>query len=1024
MYGLLERVRRLLQETCQNFPEIKEPISDITIRKGRLQFPCDVEAITDGFLPYTNGAVWSGEHYDDYALFRFTLTVPKLLEEQDCILRVSTNKSGGHNMVRPQMLLFINGKAVLGLDTNHEEFCLSDYAGAGELRVCVYAFSGLPGKTPYGSWVDIDTTEGVRLFAGLEIRRKELCDFYYNLKTPYQYLQFFEENTYEHQKMLTSLNDALSLVDFRNPHSEEFYESIKRANTYLKETLYAEHETGAGHATLVGHTHIDVAWLWRYEHTRDKAVRSFATEIELLKHYPEHRFMSSQAQLYDFVKQENPELYEEIKTMIAAGQWEAEGAMWVEPDMNLVSGESIVLQILYGKKFFREEFGAECKVLWLPDVFGYTAALPQILKKAGVDYFMTSKLATNEKNRFPFDTFSWKGIDGSEVLAHCTSYLAGAYCPDIENGEVLNGWRNYLQKNINDDILVPFGFADGGGGVTKEQLEAVRRLSSGLPGVPKTEIGTVGAFFDRLRKKVGDNKKLPTWSGEIYYEKHRGTYTSMARVKKQNRQCEFLYSNAQWLFMLASCFEKQAFPKAEFETGIKHMLMNQFHDVLPGTSIFEVYEDVDALYREAFAIGEGICQKALDTICADDGDGLTVINPFSEPVSGYAETDGTYRYVEDVPAKGFAVYPNVADKPEVPVRVSGNVIENQYYILTISEQGEIESLYDKKAGRQCFIAGKAGNHLRIFEDKPMLWSGDLQHNEDNWNLDSFYTEREFELPKPDKIFVKEANDEYAIVRIERTYGQSRLVQEFVMYARSPRIDIKNDIDWHEHSQILKAEFPVDVNAVRATYEIQFGYLERPTVCNTSWDEVKFEVCAHKWADISDNGYGVAVMNDCKYGYSAKDSTLSLTMLRCGNSPNPEADKERHQFVYSILPHMGDFRQAEVVKEAYLLNNPLKVVGGASKNPEIPSRFSLFTTSGAVLDTIKPAEDGDGWILRFYEPYNKTQRVCVSCGIEIEEVIPVNLMEEATEDLTVEKSGTQIFFDIKPFELISLRVRTK
>jgi len=1017
LYGLENRIKRLKTEIFENINEEYTSVTDIEIKKGELKFPCDFARI-DGFEPYTNSEVWSGENFDDYALFKFVLEVPETKEDYIWGLDIRTNKGNGHNMVRPQMLLFAENECICGLDTNHENIPLPSYNAGDKICFYVYAFSGLAAKTPYGDSVDIDTAEGVRLYVNSFIRNKALEDLYYNVNVPFTHLDFIDKKSYEYEKILETLNEALRFVDFRVIHSDEFYSGVRKANDYLNENLYGECD--ADKVTLVGHTHIDIAWLWRYKHTVDKAVRSFATEVKLLNEYDEHRFMSSQAQLYEFVKKENPELYEKIKQLIKDGKWEAEGAMWVEPDMNLVSGESIILQILYGKRFFKEEFGVDCKVLWLPDVFGYTASLPQILKKSGVDYFMTSKLATNELNRFPYDTFMWKGIDGSSVLAHCTSYLSG-YNPDVEGGELITGRENYIQKNINDDILVPFGFADGGGGVSYGQMETVLRAQKGIPGMPRVKIGTVRDYFERLNKKVCESRRLPVWSGEIYYEKHRGTYTSMARIKKQNRKCEYLYSNVGWLSALAMCTGDFELPQIQYRKGIKNMLLNQFHDVLPGTSIKEVYDDSDKLYAEAFDIGNKICQDALNTLDFDENSKkITVFNPYSEKVSAYVEHCGKYVYVSDVPAKGYKSCYFEANKPDVAVKVSGNVIENEYYIIRINRNGEIESLYDRYAGRECFKEGRTANKLRIFEDKSSIsiW-GDGKYNEDNWNLESYYGEHEYSIPQATEVSVVEDCGEYAIIRTKRKYMSSEIVQDMIVYARSPRIDFKTDIDWKEHSQVLKAEFPVDVNTARVTYETQFGYLERPSVCNTLWDEAKFEVCAHKWADVADGGYGMALINDCKYGYSANGSDISLTLLRCGNCPNSDADKERHSFVYSILPHKGDIKEADVVKEAYLLNNPLFAISGNVK--KLPESFSLFECSGAVLDTIKPAEDGDGLILRFYEPYNSSNKVSVISDVKLEKVEFTDILENPCDCKALNYSERSFEFAVKPFEIVTVKV---
>lgn len=1020
MFKLEARIERLMNELATLLNKTSTPITEVSVRPGKLCFPCDMTAVTDGFHAYSVGDVWSEAPFDDYALFQFRVDIPALDGDTDCYLRIATNKGGGHNMIRPQMLLMTDNEAVQGLDTNHELVRVNEYAGQKAVLFYVYAYSDYPKQTPYGGWVELDTSDGVRLYLDLQTRDKTLTDFYYNIKVPFSHLSSLNKDSYEYAQILNSINEALCMVDFRFPHTEAFYESVKKANAYIVNTLYGEGRRSAGKATLIGHTHIDLAWLWQYEHTMDKVLRSFATEVKLMEEYDQHRFMSSQAQLYAYVKNQMPELYERIRQLVKEGKWEVEGSMWCEPDMNLVSGESIVRQILYGKKFFRDEFGVDTKILWLPDVFGYTAALPQILRKAGVRYFMTSKLGTNDKNRFPYDTFTWKGIDGSGVLAHCTTYLPGAYCPNIEAGAILTGVRDYLQKDINDDILVPFGFADGGGGVTADQIENIARMEKGIPGFPAVRIGTARDYFERLTEKVAGNKRLPCWTGEIYLENHRGTYTSMARIKKKNRKGEFLYSNAQWLWALADSFEKKVFPKADFDSGMKKILLNQFHDVLPGSSIREVYEDADRLYEEASRTGEKLCADAVKAVLpARDENRITVFNPFSETVSGYVAVDGGYYYAEDVPAKGYKIFHATKSRPNVPVTVSENVIESQYYTIRLSEHGELIGLYDKTAKRECFAEGAIANRLRIFEDKSHPTSPTA--NEDNWNIEIYYTEREFPMPQPEKAYILQADDETVTVRTERKYMHSVIVQDMVVYARSPRIDFKTEIDWKEHCYVLKAEFPVDVNAIRATYEVQFGYVERPTVSNTSWDEARFEVCGHKWADISDSGYGMALLNDCKYGHSANGSTLSLTLLRCGCSPNPDADKEHHSFVYSILPHKGDIRQAEVVKEAYMLNNPLFAAAGMVTREDMPEAFSLFECSGAVLDTIKPAENGDGYVLRFYEPYNSTQTVTLTCGKKIACVQVVDLMEDPTDDMPVERIEQGISFNIKPFEIVTLKV---
>ncbi len=1009
MYKLKERAGRLIDD-IENLLYIKIPCNiSIEKREGKIEFPCDVSVISDGFNTFENGDYFAKDSFDKYALFNITADIPDVSGEDDIYLNIYTNQTG-RNMLKPQMLLYKDGAAVQGLDTNHTYVKVTRFKGTTS-RFRLYAFSGIQANHGY-SWCGMDEEKGVRLFISAVRKNKRIYKYYISVKTAYSQLDYLDTNSQEYQKILYSLNDSLSLLDLRNPHSSEFYRSLAEADNLIENLLYSKVYDGTGRATLIGHTHLDIAWLWQYRHTKDKVLRSFATEAELLEEYGEHKFMSSQALLYSFVKEQQPELFERIKEYVRQGRWEAEGAMWVEPDMNLISGESIVRQILYGKRFFNEEFGVDCKVLWLPDVFGYSAALPQILKKSGINYFMTAKLRCNDLNRFPYDTFSWKGIDGTEIFSHLITYLRTVYCPDIEDGEILTGYRDYRQKDINDNILVPFGYADGGGGPTPEQIETVIRLKNGLPGVPRCEYGKVKDYFVSLEDRVKDSGRLPVWSGELYFENHRGTYTSMARIKRQNRKGEYMYQNTEWLWSLADRFEKAEFPKSEFDRMMKKLLINQFHDVLPGSSIKQVYEDSDRLYDEAFNIGKTICDNAIARIVDKEKEAVTVLNPCGQTASGYVKYNGERYFVENIPAKGAVTLSELKNSPEIPVKVSGNVIENKYYIISIGRNGYIENLYDKLSGRECFKKGRYANKLRVFEDRPAFAC------ESNWNIDNFYTLHEYEMPEPYSISVTENTGEYAVIRIERRYQNSVISQDMVVYANSPRIDFETGIDWKEDLQVLKAEFPVDVNAVKAKYEIQFGFVERPTTRNTDWEQSRFEVCAHKWADISDGGYGMALLNDSKYGYSAEGSDISLTLLRCGDSPNADIDREKHYFVYSIIPHSAEYSVSEIVREAYLLNNPLFAVEGALKaNKE----YSLFAADGAVLDTVKPAEDSDGYILRLYEPCNSSGKVRITAGAEILSAEFTDLLEKSTDVAPVIESN-ELILTVKPFEIVTLRVR--
>ncbi|WP_256201103.1 alpha-mannosidase [Thermoanaerobacter thermocopriae] len=474
----------------------------------------------------------------------------------------------------------------------------------------------------------LDGRRYIELYTEIAILEREIEKLYYNIKVPLEVIKLLEKDSLEYINTLKYLQTAINILDLRKPFSKDFYNSINKANEYLEREFYGKY---CGHDDVieicVGHTHIDVAWLWTLSQTREKVARSFSTVLNLMKQYPEYIFISSQPQLYKFVREDHPEIYEEIKKRIKEGRWEAEGSMWVEADTNLTSGESLVRQIMFGKRFFKKEFGVDNKILWLPDVFGYSAALPQILKKSGIDYFMTTKISWNEYNKMPYDTFMWRGIDGTEILTHfitTTDYVKGeakgwftTYNGFLNPSQVMGCWQRYQQKGINNYVLNSYGYGDGGGGPTKEMLEIGKRLAKGIPGVPKVRMGKAIDFFKQLEKNVKDNPRLPKWVGELYLEYHRGTYTSMARNKKYNRKIEFLNLDSELFSTMNMILQGKEYPQSEINKNWEITLLNQFHDILPGSSIKEVYEESKKQYEEINARGKNIINSALDSICSN-----------------------------------------------------------------------------------------------------------------------------------------------------------------------------------------------------------------------------------------------------------------------------------------------------------------------------------------------------------------------------------------------------------------------
>lgn len=912
------------------------------------------------------------------------------------------------DMTNPQGLVYLNGEAVQGLDINHTRVRLEPNT---EYDIIIYFYTGLTG---FKSEFNVDVI----------IKNTDIEKLYYDIKVPYDAAMCFDKDDYNHITILKYLERACNIIDARVLMSEDFINSIKMADEFLQEEFYKK-ECGKVNAVVnyVGHTHIDVAWLWTLDQTKEKVQRSFSTVLKLMDEYPEYVFMSSQPQLYKYLKQEDSVLYEKVKQRVKEGRWEVEGAMWLEADCNLSSGESLVRQILFGKRFMRDEFGVESKVLWLPDVFGYSAALPQILQKSGVNKFVTSKISWNETNRVPYDSFMWKGIDGTEIFTYFMTArnnsmigkgddfqatYVGMVTPDMHLGT----WNNYQQKEYSNETIVTFGYGDGGGGSTPEMVETFRRLKCGLPGMPKAEMSFAADFLDKVEDNFNKNceimGRVPKWIGELYLEMHRGTYTSMAKNKKNNRECEFLCQTCEAVSVTDGLLLNGIYPSDELNTAWETLLLNQFHDIIPGSSIYEVYEESDRQYAKVRNDIGSLKDGSLERLAANtDKDGIFVYNPNSFEVSGYARVDDDLVYVENIPPMGWKV--TDAAKTD-DICVSGKKIESRYYTILFNDNMEIVSIYDKESQREVISKDGAVNRLVMYEDYPRDF--------DNWEITDYYKQKAYPIGGLEDVKIISGAG-FGGFEIKRKYNNSTICQKIVAYDKSRRIDIINDIDWHEHHKIMKAEFDVDVLSDRATYDIQFGNVERPTHRNTSWDAAKFEVCAHKWCDLSEDNYGVSILNNCKYGYSVYENEMTLTLIKCGTYPNPEADQGKHSFTYSIYPHTGDFRQGGTVQEAYILNRPLETIktnGGGN----LPSEYSLVQcdAENIIIETVKQAEDGDGIIVRLFDVWNRKSMPKIKFGFSAKKIELCDMMENPIETIG---SGDEVSINVANYEIVTMKL---
>ena len=996
----------------------------ISKQKGETKpTPTDAQGVWEE-IP--DNGVWGGNY--EYYAFAGDAVFPSAFAGKVVEFIVTTGKEDQWAATNPQFSLYVDGILRQGFDGNHYEYRLTENAVAGEAHeIFLSAFSG-------------SDNYYLQFKAEIAVLDPAVEKLYYDLLVPWETMSLLPHEDPAYIELADILTKAINRIDLRKPGSEAYYESITAAEKLLVDRLYTTPRTAEAVVRCIGHTHIDVAWMWTLSVTEDKSVRSFSTVLELMRRYPEYLFMSSQPQLYQYVKKNAPEIYEEIKERVAEGRWEVEGSFFVEPDCNLSSGEALVRQVLYGKRFFKKEFGKDNRILWLPDVFGYSAALPQIMKKSGIEYFMTTKISWNEVNQMPYDTFYWKGIDGTKILTHFiptrnyilpngsstgaeehqnfyTTYV-GEMCPR----HIMGGWQRYQQKNLNREYLCAYGWGDGGGGPTADMLEQQRRMAYGIPGCPRTMQSKAIDFFDNLKKDL-DGQKVPIWSGELYLEYHRGTNTSMARNKKWNRRGEFALTNVETEAVVAGKLCGAAYPDLQEPWEI--LMRNQFHDILPGSSIWEVYEDSKAEYEKLFAITGAQEQKNLQMLA--DGVGETIVwNPNGQAMSGFVVLDADdsrvqtqktaegkfLAWVENVPSKGYAVL-TAAEPACGKVTICANRVETPYADITFNEHGHITSWYDKVACRQILQENQCGNVLMTYEDKPFQF--------DNWNLQDYYKEKSWPVEDLRAVQVIENGPYRYALKLDWQYLDTPISEIVYFYANSPRVDFCFHADWKEDQLVLKALFPLEVNSTEATFEIQYGNVKRPTVSNTSWDTARFEVCHQKWMDVSEGGYGISILNDCKYGVSVEENVVGLTLLKSGRYPNPVADREVHDAVYSVLPHTGSWQEAGTVAEAYQLNNPLFAVVPEHKHNTLPSQYSVVSHKhrNIMIESVKKAEDSDGTIIRLYEFENTKTNARLQLGTKAKKVWRCNLMEEK-EALLAENTDV-VNCPVDPFGIETLLI---
>ncbi len=810
---------------------------------------------------------------------------------------------------------------------------------------------------------------------------------------------------------------------------------------------------------VAGNSHIDLAWLWRWRETVEVAKETFSTILDNMEEYPDIVYLQSQAQAYQWVEDYYPDVFARIKKKVKEGRWEIVGGMWAEPDCNLIDGESFIRQILYGKRYFQKKFGVDVKIGWNPDSFGYNWNMPQFFKKSGIDSFITQKISWNDTTVFPYFLFWWKGVDGSRVL---TYFPPTGYVGRLRAERMVNGLKRFEMNTGLREALILYGLGNHGGGPNREMLDRLKGYDDQNM-FPKVKHTTVGQYLNQIIKQEPD---IPVWDDELYLEYHRGTYTTQAETKKLNRKSEVLLANTEKISSLAYLFGK-SYKSEPIQNAWKTVLMNQFHDILPGSSITPVYRDARESYLDAHRDLKKILRENLihlaqkiDTTKGEEGQPLLVFNSLSWPRHGVVkvklpasikgkisvwdvggeevpsqvisdkEGDMLWFVAKNIPSLGYKVFKvkkGKASAQAVSLKAENSSLENRYFSVHLHpETGNIISIFDKLEKREVLSPDACANELQLFEDLPDQW--------DAWNIG--YTGRSWKLDKAESIKIRHKGPVMASLEVKKSFlGLSKarrgptedfpssfFTQEIILYEDLPRIDIRMMADWWEEHVLLKVAFPVDIRNDKATYEIPFAYVQRPTTRNTDWEKARFEVPAIRWADLSDSAYGISLLNESKYGYDIKDNVLRLTLLRSPTWPDPMADRGTHRLSYALYPHKGDWRDGDTFQKGYEFNTPLLALFTDSRSGELPLVYSFLkaSPSNIILSTAKKSEDRQSLILRLYEAEGQPTQATIDIFRQPKKIFELDLMENRLRSLPVKGNALILEFgksEIKTIELV-------
>lgn len=1000
---LLFHIEKWLKEKDQL---IYRPIADVdfTYTLVNQWLPYE-EAVQGSFQAIQPGTQWGKSSH--YGWFKATVSITPACAGKRVELHLNI---GGESTI------YVNGKLAGASDLQHTGVTLSTNAVEGEVyEILAEVYAGHDRALPvYGT-------------SDVVIVHEELYQFFIDLQTLLQLRNGMEPASLRVSEIDKGFRKLIATLDWGTFDDIELEKLAHQGRQILKPLLECVNGSTAPKLYMMGQSHLDIAWLWPIEETKRKIARTLSNQMALLEQYPAYKYVQSQPYLFQIVKDLYPELYGRIKYYVAEGRIIPEGGMWVEPDTNIPSGESLVRQFLYGKAFFREQFGVENEMLWLPDVFGYSGNLPQIMRKCGIPYFASVKMYQTYDNvvdPFPYNTFTWEGIDGSTVSVHLLDY--GPFPNPTDPAYVLLQWNERIQKQDISTRLVQFGYGDGGGGANRDDLEFLRRMGN-LEGLPQTVIASPIDYFEDLQQRGMPESH---YVGELYYPAHRGTFTSQAKMKSGNRAGEFALREADLWNAVASKTHAHTYAKEALAKTWRSLLLLQFHDILPGTSITRVHVEAERAFEEVLDSAKTLTGEALAALVSRTGEGQTLFNSLAWERSAIVELpssssrddklpnmqvhgDKTYIQVR-LPAMGYTTLDEALKRNEViskELSASPTSLENQWLKLSLNEFGEITSLIDKETGEEW--SNGLCNQFLLYRDQTS--------NFDAWEIDRRYADSPIELNEKARITVLAEGPLFASLLVERSLNQSTLTQEIRLEADSRRVDFRTKILWKEKHKLLKVGFHVNLHSQEVLNEIQFGYAKRPNHFSRLHDADRYEVNQHKWSAFVEGDRCFSLLNDSKYGMNAAGKHMNLTLLRAPTYPDDRADEGLHEFTYAMHIWNKGFMSNPVIQEAYALNSPVVAAAGTVYQP-----FSLMSCDRAniILDTIKLAEDGSGdWIVRAYEAKGATTRCSLHLGIEITRAYETDMLEQnVTTDYGDRTDASTLALSFTPFEVKTIRMR--